>query len=102
VARWRWMISSAAVAAVVAAAALTAPVSAQPDSRAFTFAVIGDIPYGDAQIARFPAVVDHTPAPNLTRITVDGSTKVDNYLRVTVNPSGPRVLTWVKVPFTAP
>ncbi len=43
-----------------------------------------------------------TPAPNLTRITVDGSTKVDNYLRVTINPSGPRVLTWVKVPFTTP
>jgi hypothetical protein len=43
-----------------------------------------------------------TPAPNLARITVDGSTKVDNYLRVTVNPSGPRVLTWVKVPFAAP
>ncbi len=42
------------------------------------------------------------PTPNLTRITVDGSTKVDNYLRVTINPSGPRVLTWVKVPFTTP
>ena len=41
-----------------------------------------------------------TPAPNLTRITVDGFTGVDNYLRVRVNPSGPQVLTWVKVPFT--
>jgi hypothetical protein len=43
-----------------------------------------------------------TPAPNLTRITVDGSTGVNNYLRVSINPSGPQVLTWVKVPLTAP
>jgi hypothetical protein len=43
-----------------------------------------------------------TPAPNLTRITVDGSTGVNNYLRVSVNPSGPQVLTWVRVRFTAP
>jgi hypothetical protein len=38
-------------------------------------------------------------APNLTRITVDGSTGVDNYLRVSVNPSDPQVLNVVKVPF---
>jgi hypothetical protein len=43
-----------------------------------------------------------TPAPNLTRITIDGSTGVNNYLRVSVNPSGPQVLTWVRVRFTAP
>ncbi len=45
-----------------------------------------------------------TPAPNLTRITVDGSTGVGNYLslRVSVNNrSEPQVLTWAKVPFTA-
>ncbi|HEY3895297.1 MAG TPA: hypothetical protein VGL88_08025 [Pseudonocardiaceae bacterium] len=41
-----------------------------------------------------------TPARNLTRITVDGSTNVDDYLRVSVHPSRPQVLTWVKVPFT--
>lgn len=42
---------------------------------------------------------DVTPAPNLTRITVDGSTGVDNYLRISVNPSDPQVLNVVKVPF---
>jgi hypothetical protein len=40
-----------------------------------------------------------TPVPNLTRITVDGSTGVDNYLRVTVHDHGQQVLTWTKVPF---
>jgi hypothetical protein len=39
------------------------------------------------------------PVPNLTRVTVDGSTTVDNYLRVTVHPRGPEVLTWERVPF---
>jgi hypothetical protein len=34
-------------------------------------------------------------------VTVDGSTGVDNYLRVTVHPQGPDVLTWGKVPFTS-
>jgi hypothetical protein len=41
-----------------------------------------------------------TPAPNLSRITVDGSTGVNDYLRVTVNPTGPQALTVTKVPFT--
>ncbi len=41
-----------------------------------------------------------TPAPNLTRITVDGSTGVADYLRVQVEPRNPAVLTWEKVPFT--
>lgn len=41
-----------------------------------------------------------TPVPNLTRITVDGSTNVNNYLRVTVHSRGPQVLTWTRVPFT--
>jgi hypothetical protein len=40
-----------------------------------------------------------TPAPNLTRVTVDGSTGVNGYLRVTVKPQDPRVLTWERVPF---
>jgi len=40
------------------------------------------------------------PAPNLTRITVDGSNNANDYLRVTVNHRGPQVLTWTKVPFT--
>jgi hypothetical protein len=33
------------------------------------------------------------------RITVDGSTGVDNYLRVSVNPSDPQVLTIWRCPF---
>ena len=37
--------------------------------------------------------------PNLTRVTVDGSTGVDNYLRVTVHERSRDVLTWTKVPF---
>lgn len=39
------------------------------------------------------------PVPNLSRVTVDGSTNVNNYLRVTVHPAGPQVLTWTRVPF---
>jgi hypothetical protein len=40
------------------------------------------------------------PVPNLTRITVDGSSNANNYLRVTVNRRGPQVLSWARVPFT--
>lgn len=39
------------------------------------------------------------PANNLTRVTVDGSTKVDNYLRVTIDRHDPQVLSWTRVPF---
>jgi hypothetical protein len=39
------------------------------------------------------------PVPNLARVTVDGSTGVDNYLRVTVHVRGAQVLTWTRVPF---
>ncbi len=42
-----------------------------------------------------------TPADNLSRVTIDGSTSVDNYLRVTVNPHGRQVLRWTRVPFTS-
>jgi hypothetical protein len=38
-------------------------------------------------------------AKNLTRITVDGSTAVNNYLEVTIQTHGPDVLTWTLVPF---
>jgi hypothetical protein len=41
------------------------------------------------------------PVPNLSRVTVDGSTDVDNYLRVTVHQGGPQVLTWTRVPFSS-
>ena len=41
------------------------------------------------------------PVDNLARITVDGSTGVNDYLRVTVQPHGDDVLTWQRVPFTS-
>jgi hypothetical protein len=41
------------------------------------------------------------PVSNLTRVTVDGSTAVNNYLRVTVHPSGSSVLDWTRVPFSS-
>src|SRR5581483_3160553 len=41
------------------------------------------------------------PLSNLTRITVDGSSNANDYLRVTVNRRGTDVLSWVKVPFPA-
>jgi hypothetical protein len=41
------------------------------------------------------------PVTNLSRVTVDGSTGVDNYLRVTVHEHGSQVLTWTRVPFAS-
>jgi hypothetical protein len=41
------------------------------------------------------------PVSNLTRVTVDGSTGVDNYLRVTIDPRDRNVLSWTRVPFTS-
>jgi hypothetical protein len=52
---------AAATVAVLASAVVGAGSGAQaaaPGKAPFTFAVLGDIPYGDAQIARFPKVVD--------------------------------------------
>jgi hypothetical protein len=40
------------------------------------------------------------PAPKLTRVTVDGD-GVDDYLRVTIKPADPQVLSWTEVPFAA-
>lgn len=65
---WRRLVLSTTTAADVAAGMVTTSASAQPDrpshpdKQAFTFVAIGDIPYGDAQIARFPAVVDQINA----------------------------------------
>ncbi|GAA5016629.1 metallophosphoesterase [Actinopolymorpha pittospori] len=39
------------------------------------------------------------PVPNLSRVTVDGSDGVDNWLKVTIDPHDPQVLSWVRVPF---
>jgi hypothetical protein len=42
-----------------------------------------------------------TAADNLTRITIDGATGVNDYLRMTVNPRSSPVLTWERVPFSS-
>jgi hypothetical protein len=42
-----------------------------------------------------------SPVPNLSRVTVDGSTGVDDYLKVTVHNHGRDVLTWTRVPFAS-
>ena len=39
-------------------------------------------------------------APNLTRVTVDGSDNAKDYLRVTINQRG-KPLTWTRIPFSA-
>ena len=49
------VVSLAAIGAAALASYAMAPVSAQPDVRSdYSFAVIGDVPYGSAQIAAFP------------------------------------------------
>jgi hypothetical protein len=40
------------------------------------------------------------PAPNVTRVTVEGSTGVDEWLKVTIQPRGAQVLTFERVPFS--
>ncbi|MDX6229736.1 MAG: hypothetical protein QOI76_3126 [Frankiales bacterium] len=40
-----------------------------------------------------------TPLTNLSRVTVDGSTGVNNYLKVSVNGHGNDVLSWTRIPF---
>ncbi|MEV0490029.1 metallophosphoesterase [Streptomyces atratus] len=42
-----------------------------------------------------------TAAPNLTRVTIDGSTDVNTWLKVTINPGDKDVLSWTRVPFTS-
>jgi hypothetical protein len=42
-----------------------------------------------------------TPVSNLSRVTIDGSTAVNNYLRITIDPRNPAVLSWTRVPFTS-
>jgi hypothetical protein len=41
------------------------------------------------------------PVSNLSRVTIDGSTDVNNYLRVTVDPRSSSVLSWTRVPFAS-
>jgi hypothetical protein len=42
-----------------------------------------------------------TPAANLTRVTVDGSTGVNDWVKVTIDEDAANVVSWVKVPFVA-
>ncbi len=51
----------------------------------------------DPDPAHSKALVD--AAPNVTRVTVEGSTGVDEWLKVTIQPRGPQVLTFERVPF---
>jgi hypothetical protein len=64
--RHRWLkLGTATAAAMVSALTQGSAVAAVPQTEAqgpaklYTFAVIGDIPYGDAQIQHFPQVIDH-------------------------------------------
>jgi hypothetical protein len=41
------------------------------------------------------------PVSNLSRVTIDGSTAVNNYLRVTIDPRNRNVLSWTRVPFSS-
>jgi hypothetical protein len=54
--------------------------------------------YGTGNWLSFYGVT--TPANNLTRITGDGSTALNNWLKVTINEDDPAVLSWTKVPFS--
>jgi hypothetical protein len=66
----------AIVATGAAVLAETAPGQAAPSASPFTFAVIGDIPYGDAQIANFPHVVDQINAdPSVSFVSHLGDIK---------------------------
>ncbi len=53
--------------------------------------------YGPGNWLKFYGV--STPVNNLTRITIDGSTGVNNWLKVTISENNPAVLSWSKVPF---
>jgi hypothetical protein len=39
--------------------------------------------------------------PNLSRVTVDGSSNADDWLKVTIDPSSKQVLSWTRVPFNS-
>jgi hypothetical protein len=42
-----------------------------------------------------------TAVPNLSRVTVDGSSNANDWLKVTIDPSSKQVLSWTRVPFTS-
>jgi len=51
------ILAGASALAIAAAAAAAPATAAQPEKDAFTFGVIGDVPYGAAQVAQFPEMV---------------------------------------------
>ena len=65
------ILSAAALAAAAVATLTTSPVAAEPDVRsAYTFVVIGDVPYGGPQIAKFPGWIDQINADRAVRHVV--------------------------------
>jgi hypothetical protein len=66
--RQRAFVASAGLLAALTAAAVVGPVAVstaaagQDKPSSFSFAVIGDVPYGDAQIAAFPGWIDRINA----------------------------------------
>lgn len=80
-----------AVTALVALTSLTgiaAPSAADPanaaDSQAFSFGVIGDIPYGDAEIAKFPSRIQDINADSALKFVTH-----DAPIDVKLNKAGP-------------
>lgn len=72
-----------ALAAAVAPFASAAPTPAEPGS-GYSFAVIGDVPYGPAQVEAFPSWIEQIDADKQVRFTVhvgdikNGSTRCDD------------------------
>jgi len=65
------VLSAVALATATVATLSTSPVAAEPDSRsAYTFVVIGDVPYGGAQVAKFPGWIDQINADRAVRHVV--------------------------------
>jgi len=65
------VVSVVAVGAAALASLATSPAAAEPDVRsAYTFAVIGDVPYGAAQIAAFPRWIQQINADRGVRTVV--------------------------------
>src|SRR5262245_54203132 len=62
-------VALSAALLTVPAAAFAADAPGQQKDGHYSFAVIGDVPYGDAQIAKFPSWIDQinaTPGLSLT------------------------------------
>jgi hypothetical protein len=93
-------LALALVVPVVAVSASTDATAAKPTAKpekGYTFAVIGDIPYGEEQI-----VGSNNSLASWTgnsTATPEQGAGVDNYLKVTISPKSTDVLSCVRVPF---